>query len=132
MVGHTGVYDAAVKAVGTIYDACEKAGYVLMITADHGNAEQMISLETGAPHTAHTTNKVPFILTGKGHEFITDDEDGKDGTESGALCGVASTVLAVIGLSQPEGKWMASEMPPSVLTIYYRDNGTFVIESIEL
>ena len=56
MVGHTGVYDATVKAVtatdkaaGTIYDACEKAGYVLMITADHGNAEQMINLEIGAP-----------------------------------------------------------------------------------
>ena len=70
MVGHTGVYDAAIKAitaadkgVGTIYDACEKAGYVLMITADHDSAEQMINLETGAPYTAHTTNKVPFILT---------------------------------------------------------------------
>ena len=57
MVGHTSVYDTAIKAVtatdkalGTIYDTCEKAGYVLMITADHGNAEQTINLETGASH----------------------------------------------------------------------------------
>ena len=81
-----------------------------MITADHGNAEQMINLETGAPLTAHTTNKVPFILTGKGHEFVTDDEEGKDGAEPGALCDVAPTVLAVMGLSQPEGKWMTSNI----------------------
>ncbi|KIM64614.1 hypothetical protein SCLCIDRAFT_114790 [Scleroderma citrinum Foug A] len=109
MVGHTGVYDAAVKAitatdkaVGTIYEACEKAGYVLMITADHGNAEQMINAETGAPHTAHTTNKVPFILTGKGNEFVADDEEGKEGEEPGALADVAPTVLAVMGFPQPE------------------------------
>lgn len=67
MVGHTGVYDAAVKAitatdaaVKTIYDACEEKGYVLCITADHGNAEQMIDLKTGQPHTAHTTSKSLF------------------------------------------------------------------------
>ena len=60
MVGHTGVYDTAIKtitatdkALGTIYDACEKEGCVLMITADHGNAEQTINLETGTSHTAH-------------------------------------------------------------------------------
>lgn len=64
MVGHTGVYDAAVKAitatdaaVKTIYDACEEKGYVLCITADHGNAEQMLDLQTGQPHTAHTTSE---------------------------------------------------------------------------
>lgn len=111
MVGHTGVYEAAVKAiaatdkaVGTIYDACEKAGYVLLITADHGNAEQMINLETGAPHTAHTTNKVPFIMTGKENEFIMDDEETKNVEEMGALADVAPTVLAVMGLPQPEGE----------------------------
>ncbi|KAH6907867.1 phosphoglycerate mutase [Coprinopsis sp. MPI-PUGE-AT-0042] len=66
MVGHTGLYDAAVEAVtetdaavGTIYKAAEKGGYVLLITADHGNADQ-----TGNPDTAHTTNPVPFITTG--------------------------------------------------------------------
>lgn len=63
-VGHTGVYEAAVKAitatdaaVKTIYDACEEAGYILAITSDHGNAEQMLDLETGNPHTAHTTSE---------------------------------------------------------------------------
>ena len=62
-VGHPGVYDAAVQAIGatdkavkTVYDACEEAGYVLCITADHGNAEQMNDPETGNPHTAHTTS----------------------------------------------------------------------------
>lgn len=63
MVGHTGVYDAAVQAVeatdtaiGKIYEACMKHNYVLFVTADHGNAEQMIS-PSGGPHTAHTCNR---------------------------------------------------------------------------
>lgn len=63
-VGHTGVYDAAVVAIGatdkavkTVYDACEEAGYVLCVTSDHGNAEQMLDPETGNPHTAHTTSE---------------------------------------------------------------------------
>ncbi|KAH7886543.1 cofactor-independent phosphoglycerate mutase [Phlebopus sp. FC_14] len=109
MVGHTGVYDAAVKAigatdkaVGTIYEACEKAGYVLLVTADHGNAEQMVNAETGAPHTAHTTNKVPFIMTGKGLEFVEDEQGENASEEGGALADVAPTVLAVMGLPQPE------------------------------
>lgn len=108
MVGHTGVYDAAVeaitatdKAVGTVYDACVEAGYVLLITADHGNAEQMINLETGAPHTAHTTNEVPFIMTAQDLEFASDEEDG-EGEEGGALADVAPTILAIMGLTQPE------------------------------
>ena len=65
MVGHTGDYDAAVVAIGatdkavkTVYDACEEAGYVLCVTADHGNAEQMLDPNTGNPHTAHTTSKL--------------------------------------------------------------------------
>ncbi|GBE77285.1 cofactor-independent phosphoglycerate mutase [Sparassis crispa] len=108
MVGHTGVYDAAVEAIGftdkavaTVYKACEAAGYVLLVTADHGNAEQMINPETGAPHTAHTTNAVPFIMTGpKELKFAEDKKDGEE--EEGALCDVAPTVLAVMGLPQPE------------------------------
>lgn len=111
MVGHTGVYEAAVKAidatdkaVGTIYEACEDAGYILLITADHGNAEQMINPETGAPHTAHTTNKVPFIMTGKDLEFVQDEEGAKGPDEAGALADVAPTVLALMGLPQPEGE----------------------------
>ncbi|KAF9236130.1 cofactor-independent phosphoglycerate mutase [Melanogaster broomeanus] len=109
MVGHTGVLDAAIKAitatdkaVGTIYDACEEAGYVLLITADHGNAEQMLNPETGEPHTAHTTNKVPFIMTGKELEFVEDVDGASTAEEAGALADVAPTVLAVMGLPQPE------------------------------
>ncbi|CAL1693828.1 unnamed protein product [Somion occarium] len=123
MVGHTGIFDAAVEAisatdaaVGTVYKACEEAGYLLLITADHGNAEQMINPETGAPHTAHTTNKVPFIMAGdpKVYRFKEDKpkEDKKEESQSekadeleeeqGALCDVAPTVLALMGLPQPE------------------------------
>jgi 2,3-bisphosphoglycerate-independent phosphoglycerate mutase len=107
------VFDAAVEAithtdaaVGTIYEACQEAGYTLVITADHGNAEQMINLDTGAPHTAHTTNKVPFIIAGpkkSAKHVFTDDKDKKEGEEEGALCDVAPTVLALIGVEQPEG-----------------------------
>lgn len=105
MVGHTGVYDAAVEAisktdeaVGTIANAAKEAGYVLAITADHGNAEQMINPDTGAPHTAHTTNPVPFIVTG-GVKLVADDDktdDDSEGQEPGALCDVAPTILAIM------------------------------------
>jgi len=107
MVGHTGVLDAAIKAisatdkaVGTVYEACEEAGYILLITADHGNAEQMKNLETGNPHTAHTTNPVPFIMTGDPKKFSFSED--KEDDEPGALCDVAPTVLALLGLDQPE------------------------------
>jgi 2,3-bisphosphoglycerate-independent phosphoglycerate mutase len=80
-------------AVGTIYEACKEAGYILLITADHGNAEQMINLETGAPHTAHTTNPVPFIMTADPAKYhFTEDKPSED-EEAGALCDVAPTVL---------------------------------------
>ncbi|KAI0066721.1 cofactor-independent phosphoglycerate mutase [Artomyces pyxidatus] len=110
MVGHTGVFDAAVEAitatdaaVGTVYKACQEAGYILLITADHGNAEQMLNPDTGAPHTAHTTNKVPFIMTGDPTKYkFADDKDRKEDEEEGALCDVAPTVLALLGLPQPE------------------------------
>lgn len=102
MVGHTGVYEAAVeaitetdKAVDTVHKATKEAGYVLLITADHGNAEQMLDPDTGKPHTAHTTNPVPFIMSGGkpgGHRFAK---------KKGALCDVAPTVLALMGLNQP-------------------------------
>ncbi|KZT53216.1 cofactor-independent phosphoglycerate mutase [Calocera cornea HHB12733] len=106
MVGHTGKYDAAVKAitatdkaVKTVYDACEEAGYILIVTSDHGNAEQMINPETGEPHTAHTTNPVPFILTGdKGQLEVTPEKNG----EEGALCDVAPTVLDLMGFDIPK------------------------------
>ncbi|KAJ9101878.1 hypothetical protein QFC21_003218 [Naganishia friedmannii] len=101
MVGHTGDFNAAVKAitatdkaVRTIYDACQEAGYVLAITADHGNAEQMVNPDTGAPHTAHTTNPVPFIISGDKGQF---DVSG----DGGCLADVAPTCLAIMGLPQP-------------------------------
>lgn len=115
MVGHTGVYEAAVEAitetdaaVGTIAKAAEEAGYILLITADHGNAEQMINPETGAPHTAHTTNPVPFIITGGPNKFkfLENDKEksnpDSEGEEEGALSDVAPTILAIMGLPQPE------------------------------
>jgi 2,3-bisphosphoglycerate-independent phosphoglycerate mutase len=65
----------------------------------------MLNLETGAPHTAHTTNKVPFIIAGpKDVAFaFADDKDRKEDEEEGALCDVAPTVLALLGLDKPEG-----------------------------
>ncbi|KAF8183209.1 BPG-independent [Mycena galopus ATCC 62051] len=124
MVGHTGSFDAAVKAisatdhaVGTVAAACREAGYILLITADHGNAEQMQNPETGERHTAHTCGAVPFILVGgkEGEYALKDDEkDGKEKTagsekkegeeeeEEGALCDVAPTVLDLMGLPKPE------------------------------
>jgi 2,3-bisphosphoglycerate-independent phosphoglycerate mutase len=100
-VGHTGVYEAAVKAitatdaaVGTVASACVEAGYVLLITADHGNAEQMLNPDTGDPHTAHTTNPVPLIVkTPDGHIKFAKD---KDDQEEGALCDVAPTILDIM------------------------------------
>ena len=115
-MGHTGVYDAAViainetdKAVGTVYKAAEEAGYILLITADHGNAEQMKDPVTGNPHTAHTTNAVPFIMTGNpdvlkfAEEKAETEKKEEDEEEAGALCDVAPTILAILGLEQPKG-----------------------------
>ncbi|KAK9898938.1 cofactor-independent phosphoglycerate mutase [Cystobasidium minutum MCA 4210] len=100
MVGHTGVYEAAVKAitatdkaVKTLYDACKEAGYVFVVTSDHGNAETMIN-EDGGPLTSHTTNPVPFIIANGDYKLNKDTE--------GALCDVAPTCLEIMGLPQPE------------------------------
>lgn len=109
-VGHTGVYEAAVKAisatdeaVGTIHKACQEAGYVLLVTADHGNAEQMLNPENGDPHTAHTTNPVPFIMTGDPKTLSFSEDEPGDEETAGALCDVAPTVLAIMGLDAPKG-----------------------------
>ena len=97
MVGHTGVFDAAVRAVetvdtcvGRVVDATLKMGGIAMITADHGNAEQMVEPD-GSPMTAHTTNPVPFILCGAGTELRSD----------GRLADIAPTILDVMGLACP-------------------------------
>ncbi len=98
MVGHTGVFEAAVKAVetvdsclGKVLDAVSKAGGVSLVTADHGNADQMTEPD-GSPFTAHTTNPVPFIVVG---------EDVKL-REGGRLCDIAPTMLELMGLPKPE------------------------------
>jgi len=103
MVGHTGVLDAAIKAVETIDNclgrlrlALEKVGGSMLVTADHGNIELMKDPGTGAPHTAHTTNLVPLILVG-----VKAISDEKLSLSDGALCDVAPTILSLMGLSQP-------------------------------
>ena len=97
MVGHTGVFDAAVKAVetvdecvGQVVEATLKMGGIAMITADHGNAEQMLQSDGKSPMTAHTTNVVPFILCGAGTEL-----------REGRLADIAPTILDVMGLEKP-------------------------------
>jgi len=86
------------KAVGLVYEAAQEAGYILMITADHGNAEQMKDVEKGTPFTAHTTNVVPFIMTGdpKVLKLREDAVERGDEEEVGALCDVAPTILDVM------------------------------------
>lgn len=97
MVGHTGVFDAAVKAVetvdecvGKVVDALLSMGGEALITADHGNADQMVDYETGEPFTAHTTNVVPLILIGR------DDVKLKDGR----LADLTPTLLDMMGIEK--------------------------------
>jgi 2,3-bisphosphoglycerate-independent phosphoglycerate mutase len=99
MVGHTGVYEAAEKAieavdacVGKVVAAIEEVGGQMLITADHGNAEMMVDPETGGTHTAHTNLPVPLIYVGdKAVEF----------KEGGKLSDLAPTMLSLVGLEIP-------------------------------
>ncbi|MGH6893612.1 MAG: 2,3-bisphosphoglycerate-independent phosphoglycerate mutase [Dongiaceae bacterium] len=98
MVGHTGNLAAAIKAVeavdrclGRLRAAIEAKGGAMLITADHGNAEMMFDPATGAPHTAHTLNRVPVIVVGAGGRTVTD----------GRLADVAPTLLELMGLPKP-------------------------------
>ena len=100
MVGHSGSLPATIKAVETVDEcltrvvaAAEKAGARLLVTADHGNCEMMIDPETGGPHTAHTTNPVPFVVV---------DPDGEHTLrKGGALCDVGPTILSMLGIERP-------------------------------
>ena len=99
MVGHTGNIDAAIKAVeavdkcvGEIVEAVQKQNGVLLITADHGNAEQMIDYKTGEPLTSHTTNLVPLILVGMENVELKD----------GRLCDLAPTMLDIMEEQKPK------------------------------
>jgi 2,3-bisphosphoglycerate-independent phosphoglycerate mutase len=98
MVGHTGVIPAVVEAVettdrclGEVLDAVQAAGGVALITADHGNAERMLEDDGVSPHTAHTTNPVPCILTAPGETLRA----------GGELSDLVPTCLDLLGLEQP-------------------------------
>ena len=98
MVGHTGVFEAAVKAVeavdacaGKVIDATLAAGGQVLLTADHGNADRMYDVD-GSPFTAHTTNPVPFLVAGAGDVKLR---------EGGVLADIAPTMLKLLGLDQP-------------------------------
>ena len=100
MVGHTGVISAAIKAIETVDECVGKAVQavkdvdgVLFICADHGNAEQMIDYTTGQPHTAHTTNPVPFILVNYDPAYTL--------KEGGCLADIVPTLINVMGMEQP-------------------------------
>lgn len=96
MVGHTGVFDAAVKAVeavdkcvGKLHEKLKASGGLLILTADHGNAEQMLD-ENGGIHTAHTCDKVPFLIC-----------DPKVSVKNGILADIAPTLLEIMGIEKP-------------------------------
>jgi 2,3-bisphosphoglycerate-independent phosphoglycerate mutase len=97
MVGHTGVIPAVVQAVettdtclGRVVGAVEKAGGVSLVIADHGNAETLLQEDGTSPHTAHTTNPVPIVLTAPGAVL-----------RDGELSDVAPTILGLLGLEAP-------------------------------
>jgi 2,3-bisphosphoglycerate-independent phosphoglycerate mutase len=100
MVGHTGNFEAAIKAVevideclGKVVDATLAKKGKVIITADHGNIEQLIDYDTGMPHTAHTMNLVPVVLI--------DDEHRNCRLNPGTGIDIAPTVLRLLGLPQP-------------------------------
>ena len=100
MIGHTGVYSAITKAVECIDKLVEKVvsaaithDYAVLITADHGNADNAVNTD-GTPNTAHSLNQVPFIVVNAGSEVKT--------VKDGALCNVAPTILKLMGIPQPE------------------------------
>ena len=101
MVGHTGVEDAAIKAVeavdecvGKAVEAIKEVDGQMFICADHGNAEQLLDYETGAPFTAHTTNPVPFILVNYDEAYTL--------REGGCLADIAPTLIEMMGMEQPK------------------------------
>lgn len=101
MVGHTGIIEAAVKAIealdeclGRVMDALLKVDGQMFVCADHGNSDQLVDYETGKPFTAHTTNPVPFM--------IVNCHEAKGIKEGGKLCDIAPTLLDMMGLEKPK------------------------------
>jgi len=112
MVGHSGKIPPTIKAVetvdaclGQIYAALKRTGGAMIVTADHGNAEQMIDPATGGPQTAHTTNPVPFIVADE-HAVLTTNFKGDSRRftlkPDGALQDIAPTMLSILGVAQPK------------------------------
>ncbi|MDB1134987.1 2,3-bisphosphoglycerate-independent phosphoglycerate mutase [Candidatus Anaplasma sp. TIGMIC] len=100
MVGHTGNIEAAKRAVEAVdsclqrvFDAANRTGAIMLITADHGNAEKMFDIQNGSPFTAHTSSTVPFVICNAGREVKLAD---------GRLCDVAPTVLELMGIRKPD------------------------------
>jgi len=100
MVGHTGMFEPTVTAVetvdrclGQVWEAVRAAGGALIVTADHGNADEMIEPSTGGPNTAHSLNPVPFILAGTEVKRLRQGGDFGD---------VAPTILQLMEIQQPE------------------------------
>ena len=101
MVGHTGIQEAAIKAVETVdecvgktVEAVKDVDGILFICADHGNAEQLIDYETKEPYTAHTTNPVPFILVNADPSYKL--------REGGCLADIVPTLIELMGMEQPQ------------------------------
>jgi 2,3-bisphosphoglycerate-independent phosphoglycerate mutase len=99
MVGHTGVRDAIIQAVevldhevGRLLDVAIELGYSALVTADHGNCDEMVDIETGGPHTQHTQNPVPCMVADKNVQFLSND---------GNLSAIAPTILQLMGIPQP-------------------------------
>jgi 2,3-bisphosphoglycerate-independent phosphoglycerate mutase len=99
MVGHTAKRDAVIEAVevldreaSRVLCACENAGYSIVVTADHGNCEEMVDPYTGEPHTQHTTYPVPCLIV---------DDDNWQLSSSGGLSNVAPTILQLMGIRKP-------------------------------
>ena len=114
MVGHTGVLSAAIKAAETVdacmarlEDAVTKAGGTMLVTADHGNLELMQDLQSGQAHTAHTTFDVPVLLINGAATGRTDLA-----LKDGRLADVAPTLLALMGIPQPEAMTGGSLLEP--------------------
>jgi 2,3-bisphosphoglycerate-independent phosphoglycerate mutase len=115
MVGHTGHYDKAViactacdKVIGDMWSACQQHGYIFVVTADHGNAEEMYAEDGKSPKTSHTTNLIPLIIASPSKDVAiqwtdkvaeTNADEKKNG---GGLADVAPTVLALMGLAVPK------------------------------
>ena len=117
MVGHTGVLEAAIKAIevvdvclGKILEAVKINDVTMILTADHGNAECMVDPDTGKPHTAHTTNPVPFVLINAKENYNLAN-DGK-------LADIVPTILDIMNIKQPEqmdGKSLLIKKPDLVI-----------------